>query len=226
METSGIGSTSATTAASTTAGMAGALTGTGSLGKEEFLKLLVTQLRSQNPLDPMGNEAFVAQLAQFGALEQMQNVASATETSTRVLGSVNNAVATSFIGREAVAANDAFTWNGEAGSVDLGALLPSGGSAQLNVLDTAGNTVASLTLHGGASGPALANWDGKGSTGAALPAGQYRLEVSATDGQGIAITAQPIIAGVVEGVSFQDGATYLSVGGTRVPLSAVAEINQ
>lgn len=44
------------------------------LGKHDFLQLLVTQMRFQDPLGPMDNREFVAQLAQFGALEQMMNV--------------------------------------------------------------------------------------------------------------------------------------------------------
>ena len=51
----------------------------GMLGKDEFLKLLVTQLSHQDPLDPMDNRESIAQLAQFSALEQMQNVASQVE---------------------------------------------------------------------------------------------------------------------------------------------------
>ncbi|MBN1670900.1 MAG: flagellar hook capping protein [Kiritimatiellae bacterium] len=46
----------------------------GDMGKEEFLKLLIAQLQNQDPLDPMDNTAMVAQLAQFSALEQMQNL--------------------------------------------------------------------------------------------------------------------------------------------------------
>jgi flagellar hook assembly protein FlgD len=45
------------------------------LGKDDFLKLLVTQMANQDPLNPMKNEDFIAQLAQFTSLEQMQNVA-------------------------------------------------------------------------------------------------------------------------------------------------------
>lgn len=44
------------------------------IGKEGFLKLLVTQLQNQDPLEPMSNEDFAAQLAQFSSLEQMQNL--------------------------------------------------------------------------------------------------------------------------------------------------------
>ncbi|MCS7235345.1 MAG: flagellar hook assembly protein FlgD [Armatimonadota bacterium] len=51
--------------------------GTRVLGKDDFLRLLVTQLRHQDPLQPMNDREFVAQLAQFSALEQMVNVSQA-----------------------------------------------------------------------------------------------------------------------------------------------------
>ncbi len=51
--------------------------GTRALGKDDFLRLLVTQLRHQDPLQPMNDREFVAQLAQFSALEQMVNVSQA-----------------------------------------------------------------------------------------------------------------------------------------------------
>ena len=50
-----------------------------SLGKEEFLNLLVTQLRYQDPLDPIRNEEFIAQLSQFSSVEQLQNINSKLE---------------------------------------------------------------------------------------------------------------------------------------------------
>jgi flagellar basal-body rod modification protein FlgD len=57
-------------------GLPGATTAApgGELGKDEFLKLLVTQLQNQDPLQPMDAQAMVAQLAQFSALEQMQGM--------------------------------------------------------------------------------------------------------------------------------------------------------
>jgi flagellar basal-body rod modification protein FlgD len=58
----------------------------GSLGKDEFLKILVAQIRSQNPLEPMGDTEFIAQMAQFSALEQMMNIADAMNRLSGSLG--------------------------------------------------------------------------------------------------------------------------------------------
>ena len=63
------------------------------LGKEDFLNLLVTQLRYQNPLDPMDNTEFVAQLAQFSSLEQMSNLNTAFTNQSMLIQSMNNSMA-------------------------------------------------------------------------------------------------------------------------------------
>jgi len=71
-------------------------TGDASLGKDDFLELLVTQLKYQNPLDPMDSTEYVAQLAQFSSLEQMQNL----NTQMASLSAVN------VIGKTATALDD------------------------------------------------------------------------------------------------------------------------
>ncbi len=68
-----------------------------SLGKDEFLKLMVTQLQNQDPLNPTTNEDFLAQLAQFSALEQMQNL---NESFTTFSQSIKLGNASALIGKE------------------------------------------------------------------------------------------------------------------------------
>lgn len=77
MSTSAVGSTDSTTNTTTTS----TTTKSSSLGKDEFLKLLITQLQNQDPMKPMDDSQFVAQLAQFSSLEQMSNIAAASDSS-------------------------------------------------------------------------------------------------------------------------------------------------
>ena len=67
------------------------------LGKQEFLMLLVAQLKNQNPMEPMNDREFIAQLAQFTSLETMQGVASsldATQAAALIGKSIKAASAT------------------------------------------------------------------------------------------------------------------------------------
>jgi len=80
-----------------------------SLGKDEFLKLLVTELTHQNPLKPMNDREFISQMAQFSALEQMQNVAKGMNDLKNISSkSMQNIEANSMIGKK-ISGNDFVT---------------------------------------------------------------------------------------------------------------------
>ncbi|WIW71585.1 flagellar hook capping FlgD N-terminal domain-containing protein [Anaerosinus gibii] len=82
----------------------------GELGKESFLKLLVTQMQYQDPLDPQDNAEYIAQLAQFSSLEQMTNVNSALEKMNTLIGNMDTSLlvgqTSNFIGKEIEWQND------------------------------------------------------------------------------------------------------------------------
>ncbi|MHB1125896.1 MAG: flagellar hook capping FlgD N-terminal domain-containing protein [Bacillota bacterium] len=71
------------------------------MGKEDFLKLLVTQLKNQNPLSPMEDKEFVAQMAQFSSLEQMQNLSQGMDM-TKALGMVGRYVEAALTGSQSL----------------------------------------------------------------------------------------------------------------------------
>lgn len=69
------------------------------LGKDEFLKLFVNQLKYQDPLKPMDSSEFTAQLAQFSSLEQLFNINSGLQNLLSFQSSLNNGMVTGFIGK-------------------------------------------------------------------------------------------------------------------------------
>ena len=93
------------------------------IGKEGFLKLLITQLQNQDPLDPMKNEEFAAQLAQFSSLEQMQNL---NENFTQMMDLSKVSSTASLIGKEVIY-RDQETGDSITGVVDK-VILDSGGT--------------------------------------------------------------------------------------------------
>lgn len=149
------------------------------MGKQDFLTLFTAQLKNQNPLDPVKNEAFVAQLAQFSQLEALTNMQGSLDkfvtamSAERLLGGV------SMIGRK-VAVTDAVTPLEQGGVIDASVDLPQGASGiSLVVYDSQGRPVQELI--GGARNPGTASlsWDGLDAMGNPAPAGYYRLKATA-----------------------------------------------
>ncbi len=218
------------TAAVSSAGTTGtsAAAGGSVLGKDDFLKLLVTQLRYQDPMNPMNGTEFASQLAQFSSVEQLQNINANLETSLSanavMTQSINNALATTFVGKSVRAATSSFRYDGISAS-NLGYNLPAGaGSVTLRIKDSAGMVVRTITGGGTGVGDNTVKWDGKDDLGNQLAAGQYTVAVEAVDGKGASVTATTFIDGIVSGVRFKSDGTVFVIDGFEVPLSSVTQI--
>ncbi|KAA9006395.1 flagellar hook assembly protein FlgD [Paenibacillus spiritus] len=98
----------------------GKTTGSSELGKDQFLKILVTQLSNQDPMQPMQDKEFIAQMAQFSSVEQLMNIGEKVDALSQSLGS-----ASSLIGKE-ISWVDNVTQTGQSGVVD--SILVSGGT--------------------------------------------------------------------------------------------------
>lgn len=202
-----------------------AATGTGksTLGKDDFLRLLVTQLRYQDPTSPQDASAFASQLAQFSSLEGMQNIQTILTTQAQA-GQLNTLAAkgnlgTSMIGRSVLAAGDQLESDGSAASrvtVDIGA---GGGAVQLSVLDSSGNPVVTSDAGFRGGGRQVLN-AGK------LPAGAYTYRVTVTAPNGAAVPVQTYTTGLVDGVAFQSGTVVLKSGTLTIPLDNVVEVDR
>lgn len=200
----------------------------GLLGKDDFLKLLVMQLRFQDPLSPMKGTEFAAQLAQFSSVEQLfninANILQSIDVNALLSRSVNNALAATFVDKEVRASADAFQYNGS-GDVQLGYnLLSSADTVVVKVYDGAGTLVKTLTGTGMSKGDNTFTWDGKNEQGQPAAPGRYTFTVEAKDSNGASISASRFIFGVVTGVRFKADGTFFVVGGVEISLSDILEI--
>lgn len=168
------------------------------MGKEDFLKLLVAQLQNQDPLDPSDPTEFTAQLAQFSSLEQLFTVNKNLGELAASNGEMQKLSALSMIGNDIVSESDSFELSSD-GNVDIGYRLEHAATeVTLYVKDESGNTVA--TIEGdNSTGEHFYNWDGTDSLGQIAPPGKYSLFVSATANNAV-IDASTLIKGSVYGV--------------------------
>jgi len=143
-----------------------------SLGKNDFLQLLVTQLNNQNPLDPQDNSEFVAQLAQFSQVEGMENLNASVNTITSGFQSSQALQASSLVGRSVVDTSTGIT-----GAVKL----PEAGTeTTVSVYDSAGAVVKKINLGAQEAGNVTFEWDGTDTNGTKLAAGTYTFKATAT----------------------------------------------
>ncbi len=195
----------------------------GQLGKDDFLRLLVTQLANQNPLSPVQDQEFVAQLAQFSSLEQLENL-NETMTSSLVLDqAVNNSLATNLIGKE-VLVEGARTTLADTGGASWQVAIASGATVKAVVRNASGEVVRTIDVGEKALGVHDVEWDGLDESGARAPSGAYDVEIVALDSSGNPVARVTRVRALVTGVRFVDGLGYLILGDTTIPLGAVVEV--
>lgn len=197
------------------------------LGKQDFLNLLVSQMRNQDPLDPMKGTEFAAQLAQFSSLEQLTNLnesmTASLDANAILAQSINNGLSATFIGKEVRANTDTFRYTGS-GDVKLGYELPmDAGSVKVRIYDANGRLVK--TIDGGTDkGVNNLSWDGGLVKDEMAPSGTYTFKVEAKDTAGNALTAPQYVFGTVSGVRFKSDGTVFVVDGMEISLGDILEI--
>lgn len=207
----------------------GLLTGPegGQLGKDEFLTLLIAQVSNQDPLEPMEDTEFIAQLAQFSSLEQQ--LVSNEQLANLEIGqaAIVNAQVTSLIGGRATVMAQDFEIATPGAVPDLELQLPfSAQSVTVNVVDGSGKTVKQIEMGTTSAGRNALPWDGLDETGQPLPAGTYSVDVFATDTNGEESTGNLLVTAPVTGVTYESGAAQLLIGSVRVSPSAVVEVKR
>ena len=205
--------TTSTTAATTTPGIADNF--------QTFLTLLTTQLKNQNPLDPLDTNQFTQQLVQFAGVEQQLKA--------------NDQLKSLVDLQKSAASTEALVYVGQNVAVD-GSTAQFSTSATWNMTaaqDTSNSTLsianaAGVTVYTGQfaikSGGATFVWDGKGNDGTQYPAGAYTLSATGVDQTGKSVAISTEVQGVVDSVDLTASPPLLSIGGTNYTTDKIKRV--
>jgi len=207
---------------------------TKSMGKDQFLTLLVAQLQHQDPLNPAEDTQFVSQLAQFSQLEFTQNSTAAIsslasnmqafmEMQTLQAQSITNASATPLLGKEVRVMESSFE-HGGTGTKEFNIYLGEGKKTGTVVIkDSEGNVVAELPaeIEGNKGGDTKVTWDGKDKNTGNQVFGKFTVEVVDVGGKNVGYAYQD---GKVTGVSFNSSGAALTINGTQYGLGYLVKV--
>ena len=195
------------------------------MGRNEFMDLMMAQMKNQNPLDPQKNEDFVAQLAQFSSLEEMQSLNSSVEDAMGQFRSTQALQASAMVGQSVLVQGNIANLGPEGevkGAVDL----PSGTSnLRVSVYNPSGELVRQMDMGQQGSGTVNFTWDGENGNGDLMEPGDYRVQAEAQyNGETQELATQ--LNANVDSVSLENGGVTLNLAGRgSVPLDQVKQIN-
>jgi flagellar basal-body rod modification protein FlgD len=179
------------------------------LGKDDFLKLLITQLRYQEPLNPLDQNQFMTQTAQFSSLESLQNIDRGLASLQSTMGGSALMQAATLLGKTAVASGADFAFDGGGTSLPF-ALDADASAVSVQLVDANGTVVQTLESGPLSAGGHAITWDGADSSGTPMSPGTYHYRVSA---QGAHAAAA---AGSIDGIHTDGGTLTYLIGGATV----------
>lgn len=197
------------------------------LGKNDFLKLLVTQMKNQDPINPMDGTKFASQLAQFNSVEQLINLNSGIDAlakSQRQLNSgISNTMAASLTGKKVRALSSKVGLTAGEDTTIQFELQDIATDAKIVISDAEGNTVRTEKLGKLGAGKHEWTWDGTSNAGNEAPEGVYAIEIQAHNKEAD-VQALTFIEGMAQKVRYSANGVELLVNGAYVPLGDVQEI--
>jgi flagellar basal-body rod modification protein FlgD len=189
---------------------------------QAFLTLLTTQLRHQNPLDPLDTNQFTQQLVQFASVEQQLKTNSELSTLVSLQQTAQTTQALGFVGKTAVV--DGSTTTLANGSATWKLAVPTNSDVKISITNGTGQTVftGSYAVNAGNNQPFV--WNGKGNDGTQWPDGNYKLTATAADTAGNSVAVSSQIQGLVNSVDLTQSPPLLSIDGQTYTVNQIKGI--
>jgi flagellar basal-body rod modification protein FlgD len=187
----------------------------------QFLQLLTTQLKNQNPLDPLDTNQFTQQLVQFAQVEQQLKQNDQLATLVSLQKTTQATAALGFVGETVVV--DGSTASLANGRANWSLNVPKPATVTINIRNATGQNVFSstYTMQAGINDFA---WDGKSTNGTQWPPGSYTMTVTAKDTSGQSVAVPTEVEGVVNGADLTKNPPVLQVAGQDFTLDKIKRV--
>ena len=175
--------------------------------QDRFLKLLITQIQNQDPLNPLDNAEVTTQLAQLNTVTGINQLNTTLEGVSATLAAQQSLQAAMLVGREVLVAGATLAFDGQPVHFGLDLAQPAD-RVSITISDAAGNVVDSFLTGAQTAGIQTLLWNGRDGSGQPLPAGNYSVSAQAvtgtkTTGASTLVGARVDSVGVATDGSFQ-----------------------
>lgn len=197
------------------------------LGKDDFMKLLMTQLQNQDPLRPMDHHEFATQLAQFGSLEQLQNIQKSIDGMNNNMGDGSKFNTLELIGKRVEASGSEVDMI-KGNPVSL-TFTPKEGIQPVKglVYGDGGKLVREISIDPKSKASQI-EWDGKDTDGKSLESGKYAFRIQGIDKNGMSTELSSELGGKVTGVDMNGKVPSLVVktasGEARIEITKIKSV--
>ena len=191
------------------------------VNKDDFFKMLIAQLKNQDPTKPLDATAFTAQLAQFSSLEKLDNVNASLTSLLSQQDLINRVQSAQLAGKYVVASGDqADSFSAAGRPVELGYDLPEDARKVLiTIYDKNGRAVDMIEKTDQFKGMNKATWNnGSARTG------NFTFSIAAFDEQGRNLGAKTLTEGTVSKVNFHDGKVYVTVNNKEMGFDQIVAV--
>ncbi|MCF7800572.1 MAG: hypothetical protein K9N34_01005 [Candidatus Marinimicrobia bacterium] len=215
---------------SSNAGSAQSMFNPTGMGRDDFLRLLIEQMKHQDPLNPMEDQDFASQLAEFSSLEELRavndNLEQGIQIDMMLTQAINNTMSANFIGKSVKAVGDTVAYSGSGDTTLAFRLVSDADHLKVNIKNEAGKVIRTIDLKNYIAGDQSVEWDGQDGDGQQMAAGSYTFEVEAFGENDAPISVDTFTSGRITGVRYEGGNTMLVVNGVDIPFSQIIEITQ
>jgi flagellar basal-body rod modification protein FlgD len=187
----------------------------------DFLNLLMTQLKNQDPTSPMDANSFTTELVQFSSVEQQINTNTSLTQLIQLTQAADVTQSSAILGKQVTVQSTQIPLQNGSGTLNFTAPTPE--PVSIVIQGASGNTLQQVTVNA-SQGANTWNWNGKNSSGQTLPDGAYTASVTSSVAGAPATVIPFTVVGTATGVTTLNNTINLQMGALSVPFSSVNSV--